>query len=72
MFASIHRQCGPALARARKLFDAGELNAAAVVLDAVLRRRGPIEYDGTNDFEAIGILCDCFNLRGRILLPKAA
>ena len=51
VFASIHRQCGPALARARKLFDAGELNAAAVVLDAVLRRRGPIEYDGTNDFE---------------------
>jgi len=69
-FSSIRKECGPALERSRSLFEAGDLNGAAALLDAVLHDRGPIAYDGGNDFDAIGILCACFNLRGRILLAE--
>jgi hypothetical protein len=69
-FADIRKDCKPARDRARKLFDAGRLDAAAAALDAALQDRRPIAYDGRNDFEAIGVLCDCFNLRGRICLAK--
>jgi hypothetical protein len=69
-FARIRKDCAPALARARKQFDVGKLEVAAAELDAVLRDRRPIRYDGRNDFEAIGILCDCFNLRGRVFLAQ--
>lgn len=69
-FADIRRECVPALRRARKHLDAGDVAAAATVLDAVLQQRRPIRYDGRNDFKAIGILCDCFNLRGRLWLAQ--
>jgi hypothetical protein len=69
-FTRIRKECAPALARARKHFDAGELDVAAAELDTVLRDRRPIRYDGRNDFKAIGILCDCFNLRGRLFLAQ--
>jgi hypothetical protein len=68
--ASIHRDCGPALLRAREHFQSRELEAASAELDAALRGRHPIAYNGRNDFEAVGILCDCFNLRGRIFLSQ--
>jgi hypothetical protein len=68
--AGIRRDCGPALLRAREHFQSGELEAASSELDAALRGRRPIAYNGRNDFEVIGILCDCFNLRGRILLAR--
>jgi hypothetical protein len=70
VFASIRRECKPALDRARRAFDGGRLDAAAAALDAVLRSRSPIRYNGRNDFAAIGILCACFNLRGRVWLAK--
>jgi hypothetical protein len=69
-FARIRKDCAPALTRARKQFDGGKLEAAAAELDGVLRDRRPIRYDGRNDFAAIGILCDCFNLRGRVFLAQ--
>jgi hypothetical protein len=70
VFAAIRRDCKRALDRARGSFEAGKLEAAAAELDAVLRDRRPIPYDGRNDFEAISILCACFNLRGRAWLAK--
>jgi hypothetical protein len=69
-FADIRAVCKPAVARARKHFTAGELDQAAAELDAALTDRRPILYDGRNDFKAIGILCDCFNLRGRVFLAQ--
>ena len=71
VFSDIRKECRPALARAVRRFDCGELDAAAAELDRVLRDRRPIRYDGRNDFMAIGILCDCFNLRGRIFLAQS-
>ena len=69
-FVGIRNVCAPALARARKQFEAGALAAAAAELDGALRGRRPIAYDGRDDFEAVGILCDCYNLRGRIRLAQ--
>jgi len=69
-FTSIRKVCQPALARARKAFHAGRLAEAGATLDAALAGRARIRYDGRNDFRAIGILCDCFNLRGRVLLAE--
>ena len=70
VFASIRRECRPALSRARHFFEAGKCQEAARELDTALRGRRPIAYDGSNDFTAISILCDCFNLRGRVLLTQ--
>lgn len=69
-FANIRKECLPALRRAKRRFHAGDLDAAEAEIGAVLSGRRPIRYDGRNDFEAIGILCDCFNLRGRTLLAR--
>jgi hypothetical protein len=68
--ARIYQVCEPALARSQGQFDRGDLEAAKTEVDAALHGHNPIEYDGTNDFEAIGILCACYNLRGRILLAQ--
>lgn len=68
LFAAIRKECKPALLRARRWLGAGNTDEAGKELDAVLKRRRPIEYDGSNDFTAISLLCDCFNLRGRVFL----
>lgn len=70
LFGGIKKQCGAALAKGQKLFDANELDKAAKVVDAALEGRAPIEYDGMNDFEAIGTLASCYVLRGRILVKQ--
>ena len=68
------KQAGASVSKAalaaRKQLAAGNLKGAAAVLDAALKGKRPIEYDGVNDFDAIGELCDCFNLRGRVFLAQ--
>jgi hypothetical protein len=70
MFADIRRTCGPAAAGARALLAAGDVDAAAAQVEQVLTGRVPIRYDGRNDFVAIGMLCECFDLRGRVSLAR--
>jgi len=67
-FASIRKECKPALLRARKHYEKSRLDEALRELDRVLQDREPIPYTGQNDFAAIGILCGCFNLRGLVFL----
>jgi hypothetical protein len=68
--AQIRAVCKPALIRARRLRRARELDAALREIDVAVAQRSPIGYHGGNDFMTIGILCDCFNMRGRLLLAQ--
>ena len=68
VFAEIRKTCGAAVRRATAALAVGRLEPAANHIDAALAGRSPIPYDGANDFEAIGLLCQCFDLRGTIRL----
>ncbi|MGC4085935.1 MAG: hypothetical protein QM736_28360 [Vicinamibacterales bacterium] len=69
-FASMREECGLAARKAEAALDRGDLDVAAAILDRALANRRPVTYDGRNDFTAIGMLCACYVLRGRVALAR--
>ena len=71
LWSEIKKQCKPALNRALKHYDKGDLEKAKAEIGSGLDGREPIEYTGPDtDYDAIQFLAELYNLQGLIALQQ--
>lgn len=70
-WSNIKKQCKPALTRARKHFEQGDLDKTQAEIDLGLKGWLPIEYTGQDtDYKAIELLSELYNLQGLVALKR--